>query len=165
MLKDISKPWKDGDLIHHNCGHQLSDFPQLRMEQPTGHYYLLDIGEGYHFSYGNQNLKRNHWVIDEKWDNWFQQRFITEHQLRLPCFLVIDTCRCKRRFWRTMTDKILKEEMPNVNIGYPHEKRLVFWCKAYSRKIVWGHCHEKEISKQAKEVDPKKISWQLCLCH
>ena len=111
------------------------------------------------------NLKRNHWVIDEKWDNWFQQRFITEHQLRLPCFLVIDTCRCKRRFWRTMTDKILKEEMPNVNIGYQHEKRLVFWCKAYSRKIVWGHCHEKEISKQAKEVDPKKISWQLCLCH
>ena len=49
------------------------------------------------------------------------------------------------------------------NIGYPHEERLVFWCKAYSRKIVWGHCHEKEISKQAKEVDPKKISWLVPL--
>ena len=33
-----------------------------------------------------------------------------------------------------MTDKILKEEMPNVNIGYPNEKRL-FDAKLIAEKL------------------------------
>ena len=49
--------------------------------------------------------------------------------------ILIETHQRKRRFWKTITDKILKEEMPNVDIGHSNEK-IVFDAISLSRKFV-----------------------------